>query len=134
MLNPKFVEYKKIDLEELEIEKEMSNTKSRWGENERVLKEKESEESTRVKIVVNVKEKTESQESEDKPMFATIVKDKKDKEEEEMKSKCWEEMYREVYDRENKQLDFRKKRATDVKSCKRVKIPRPKIRSWKRDF
>ena len=78
---------------------------------------------------MDVRNKVESHEVDDKPTFASLVKEKekekKDKEEKEMKSKCWEESYREIYDRDNKQLDFRKQRATDVKSCKRVKIPRP---------
>ena len=35
------------------------------------------------------------------------------------------EQYREVYDPERKAIDFRKLRATNVKSNKKVHIPRP---------
>ena len=42
-----------------------------------------------------------------------------------MREEIVQETYREVHDPVRKTMDYRKLRTTDVKSCKRVYIPRP---------
>ena len=53
-LNPKFLEFKTIDLEEVEPQHEVRNTKARWNEHE--IQNAAEKQSSRVKITMTVKD------------------------------------------------------------------------------
>ena len=49
-VNPKFVQYKKINMEEIEVDQKIADTKEIWG-----LRSKKYEENERVEVKVDVR-------------------------------------------------------------------------------
>ena len=73
-LNPKFTQYQEVQLGDVDLEKEVCNTKIRWKEQEKVYKRNEEEpgNNMRVKISITIKDGKVVQEREtpNKPMFS----------------------------------------------------------------
>merc|ERR1711954_415411 len=125
-LNPKFTQYQKVQMSDVDLEKEVCNTKIRWKEQEKIYKRNEEDTGNmRIKVSLCVKDGKVVPQTEEKPMFIREEKSEQKTEEQVMREEIQQEAYREVHDPERKTLDYRKLRTTDVKSCKRVYIPRP---------
>ena len=101
LLPPKFCTFGRIEEKEAKYDRALCQTKLRWG---RITKgsPKEQEEDARIS---EGEQRTQEQKMEDE---------------------ITENSSREVFDRGNKVLDFRKLRVTDMKDNPRVQLPSPR--------
>ena len=128
-LNPKFTQYQEVEMADVDLEKEVCNTKIRWKEQEKVYqKNEEGTGSMRIKVSLCVKDGKVVPQTEEKPTFSKEEKSEQKTEEQIMREEIQQESYREVHDPERKTLDYRKLRTTDMRYNSKVHSPKARPR------